>query len=116
MAPAESVEMSMPRRRMAPALGSISRTIMRASVDFPQPDSPTIPSVSRSRSVNDTPSTACTCAHRAAEYSAAHRKMLDQVLDREQRRAVRLRLVRARQASTAVPRVRRMPAGREMAG
>ena len=63
MAPGERREMSLAaqtddRRRS----GSISRTIMRASVDFPQPDSPTIPSVSRSRSVNETPSTACTCA------------------------------------------------------
>jgi hypothetical protein len=58
MAPAESVEISVPRRRMIPPVGSVSRTIMRASVDLPQPDSPTIPSVSRSRNVNDTPSTA----------------------------------------------------------
>ena len=48
----------MPRSRITPLLGSISRTIIRASVDLPQPDSPTMPSVSPACNANETPSTA----------------------------------------------------------
>src|SRR5919204_525982 len=42
--------------------GSSSRMTQRAIVDFPQPDSPTTPRVSPSRTVNETPSTAFTAA------------------------------------------------------
>src|SRR5215467_130065 len=52
--------MSNPSRRMTPAVGSISLTIMRAAVDLPHPDSPTIPSVSPARTENEMPSTANT--------------------------------------------------------
>jgi hypothetical protein len=45
---------------MEPDVGSISRMISRAVVDLPQPDSPTMPSVSPFRTSKDTPSTACT--------------------------------------------------------
>ncbi len=45
-----------------PAVGSSSRSISRAVVDLPQPDSPTMPSVSPRRTVSDTSSTACTWA------------------------------------------------------
>ena len=38
-----------PRRRMRPSSGSSSRTRQRASVDLPQPNSPTMPSVSPRR-------------------------------------------------------------------
>ena len=41
-------------------VGSSSRTMQRASVLLPQPDSPTIPSVSPSCSASETSSTACT--------------------------------------------------------
>src|SRR5215471_13241259 len=52
--------MSLPERRMLPAVGSISRSIVRPTVDLPQPDSPTSPSVSPASIVKLTPSTANT--------------------------------------------------------
>ena len=45
---------------MPPLVGSIRRRTVRATVDLPQPDSPTRPSVSPSPIVKLTPSTACT--------------------------------------------------------
>ena len=39
-------EMSLPSNVIFPAVGSSRRMITRASVDLPQPDSPTIPNVS----------------------------------------------------------------------
>src|ERR1700674_2466158 len=45
---------------MVPAVGSISRRIARPTVDLPQPDSPTRPSVSPSAIEKLTPSTANT--------------------------------------------------------
>ena len=56
----ESREMSWPRNRIEPLVGSSSFITQRAIVDLPQPDSPTTPSVSPSWSANDTPSTAFT--------------------------------------------------------
>ena len=41
-----------------PAVGSISRMIMRPVVDLPEPDSPTSPSVSPLFTEKSTPSTA----------------------------------------------------------
>ena len=55
-----SREMSWPMNSTDPSVGSSSRTMQRASVDLPQPDSPTMPSVSPWRTSNDTPSTALT--------------------------------------------------------
>ncbi|MEY9756203.1 hypothetical protein ABIE73_003598 [Bradyrhizobium yuanmingense] len=52
--------MSSPSRRIWPEVGSTSRSTLRATVDLPQPDSPTRPSVSPVPSANETPSTACT--------------------------------------------------------
>ena len=53
---------SSPSNRMAPAMirapGGSRRSSDSASVVLPEPDSPTMPSVSPSRSVNDTSSTA----------------------------------------------------------
>ena len=49
-----------PSNVTSPASGSISRTRSRAVVDLPQPDSPTMPSVSPSCTSNDTRSTAWT--------------------------------------------------------
>ena len=54
--------MSWPSKKIRPAVGSSSLRMQRASVDLPHPDSPTIPSVSPSRSVKETPSTAFTVA------------------------------------------------------
>src|SRR5215831_6734164 len=52
--------MSLPQRWMLPAVGSISRSTERPTVDLPQPDSPTSPSVSPASIVKLTPSTAKT--------------------------------------------------------
>ena len=41
----ESLLMSFPSKYTSPEVGSISRKIVLPVVDFPQPDSPTIPSV-----------------------------------------------------------------------
>ena len=52
--------MSCPSIRIAPEVGSTSRSTLRATVDLPQPDSPTSPSVSPTPTEKLTPSTACT--------------------------------------------------------
>src|SRR3954469_4888542 len=52
--------MSLPPTRIEPAVGSISRSTVRPTVDLPQPDSPTSASVSPSRIEKLTPSTAYT--------------------------------------------------------
>ncbi len=54
--------MSSPSSSTRPEVGSSSRITSRAVVDLPDPDSPTSPSVSPLRMVNDTPSTAWTDA------------------------------------------------------
>src|ERR1035437_830211 len=46
---------------ICPPVGSIRRVTRRARVDFPQPVSPTSPSVSPRFTSSDTSSTACTC-------------------------------------------------------
>ena len=51
---------SVPLSLMAPLDGSTSRSTLRATVDLPQPDSPTSPSVSPLPTEKLTPSTACT--------------------------------------------------------
>ena len=51
--------MSVPLSLMLPEVGSTSRSTVRATVDLPQPDSPTSPSVSPTPSEKLTPSTAC---------------------------------------------------------
>ena len=53
--------MSRPSKTILPAVGSSSLMIVRPSVVFPQPDSPTMPSVSPCRTLRSTPSTARTC-------------------------------------------------------
>src|SRR5262245_6884988 len=57
---ADKPVMTNPSRRMVPAVGSISLTIMRAAVDLPHPDSPTMPSVSPARTEKEMPLTAKT--------------------------------------------------------
>ena len=46
--------------RTAPLVGSTSRATQRATVDLPEPDSPTMPSVSPRRTVRETSLTALT--------------------------------------------------------
>ena len=58
----DSREMSWPSNTMEPLVSGYSRAMHRASVDLPQPDSPTSPSVSPARSSMLTSSTACTRA------------------------------------------------------
>src|SRR5579862_7715091 len=60
MAPLPSRVTSCPSSRTAPSVGSIKRSTVRATVDLPQPLSPTRPSVSPSPTENVTLSTACT--------------------------------------------------------
>ena len=52
--------MSWPSKTIFPSVTGCSRAMQRASVDLPQPVSPTSPSVSPSRICRLTPSTACT--------------------------------------------------------
>src|SRR5579864_6746625 len=54
--------MSSPMNSMVPAVGSRRRIMVRPSVDLPQPDSPTSPTVSPFLMSRSTPSTARTCA------------------------------------------------------
>src|ERR1051325_11075415 len=51
---------SIPSNSTEPAVGSMSRRIIRPVVDLPQPDSPTRPSVSPGMTSNETPLTART--------------------------------------------------------
>ncbi len=51
---------SWPSNLTEPAVGAWMRATTRASVDFPQPDSPTSPTVSPFATSRSTPSTACT--------------------------------------------------------
>src|SRR6266480_798163 len=48
----DSSEISRPASRMPPEVGSISRTMQRATVDLPDPLSPTMPSVRPFRKVS----------------------------------------------------------------
>jgi len=74
---------SCPATRMEPLVGSINLRMARPTVDFPQPDSPTRPSVSPSPIEKLTPSTASHRIGCAAEKSALDGKMLLQRLDLE---------------------------------
>ena len=60
MAPGLSAVTSSPPSRMRPAVGSISFSTVLPTVDLPQPDSPTRPSVSPLAIAKLTPSTALT--------------------------------------------------------
>ncbi len=64
MAPWDSRLMSLPSKVTRPEVGSSSRTSIRPVVDFPQPDSPTRPSVCPAARSKETPSTARTGAPR----------------------------------------------------
>ncbi len=81
----ESDVMSSPPKRIVPLVGSSRRTKRRPSVDLPQPDSPTTPSVSPRRTSSETPSTACTTSPLGApERRRADREVLDEVDGLEQ--------------------------------
>src|SRR5207237_379631 len=54
--------LTLPANRMRPAVGSLSRSTSRPTVDLPEPDSPTNASVLPASTVKLTPSTAFTCA------------------------------------------------------
>src|SRR3954470_21043683 len=54
----ERLVMSWPSKTIRPAVGSYSLRIVRPTVDFPHPDSPTSPSVSPRWMLKDTSSTA----------------------------------------------------------
>src|SRR5712691_611448 len=59
--PISITEPSLTRMKISPLVGSIARSMQRAVVVFPQPLSPTRPSVSPSSMWKSTPSTARTC-------------------------------------------------------
>ena len=104
---AESDVRSMPSKMIVPLVGSCSRISIRPSVDLPQPDSPTSPSVSPRRTSRSTPSTACTSSSaRAASVPAVNREVLRQIarLERACRRSCRRRLW---------PAARRVPQARD---
>ena len=56
----DAVHTSWPSKKICPAVGATSRVTIRAVVVFPQPDSPTSPSVSPAVIVKSMPSTAGT--------------------------------------------------------
>ena len=72
--------MSLPSNTMRPPLGGWMPTSALPSVDLPQPDSPTMPSVSPGRTSNDTPSSARTAPVFQPEH-VAHREMARQRID-----------------------------------
>ena len=80
---------SSPTNRTDPEVGVVSCRIARHSVDLPQPDSPTSPSVSPSLRVRLTPSTARTRADLAVDHDARlDREVLDEVGHLQQRIAL----------------------------
>ena len=85
IAAAVASAISCPAKRIDPAVGSWMRTMRRAKVDLPQPDSPTRPTVSPAATSRSTPSTARTTFAGAEEAVARQREMLDQAAHRQQR-------------------------------
>ena len=100
--PLPSCVMSAPSKRIEPLVGSSRRTISRAVVDLPQPDSPTRPSVSPSTNVERDVLDRVHHSPDAAEDRLLDRKMLRQVVDLDQRGAPRWR----RRRSVREPRSR----------
>ena len=62
---------SVPSNLTEPDVGRVSCSTERPVVDFPQPDSPTSPSVSPGAMVKETPETAWTAPTRAADERPA---------------------------------------------
>ena len=56
-----SAAMSVPSTMIWPLSASIKRAMQRAAVDLPEPDSPTIPTVSPRRTLKLTAASASTC-------------------------------------------------------
>ena len=112
--------MSSPSNTIWPAVGSISRISSRPSVDLPQPDSPTRPSVSPAAISKSTTSSTARSAYRrcgAKKPPGADREMLGEADGLEQRRHRRGELRDAdagggrgrRRTSTAAASARRRP-------
>ena len=76
---------STPSRRTDPDVGSTSRSTRRPVVVLPQPDSPTMPSVSPFATLKLTPETAFTVAVDRRRNTAADRELLHEVGDLEDR-------------------------------
>src|SRR5215469_13057312 len=66
-----------PSKRISPLVGGRSPSIMRASVDLPQPDSPTSPRISPLRTVSETPLTACNTRRVLEQAAVDHEAPLD---------------------------------------
>ena len=85
MSERDSLVMSRPSKMIFPAVDSSSRMTQRASVDLPQPDSPTTPSVSPWRTVKRDVVDGLHGSDLLLEDDAAgDREVLLQVLDDEQ--------------------------------
>ena len=94
--------MSRPSKTIDPDVGSISFMIVRPSVVFPQPDSPTTPSVSPGFTESVTPSTARTCPTVRLKTARPDREVLDEVVDAKQVVPVRRRRWAPRVSGAAV--------------
>ena len=73
---------------MLPLVGSTSRRMLRATVDLPQPDSPTMPERFADADREADAVDGMHGADAAAQHAAAHRIMFDEVGDLEQRGCV----------------------------
>ena len=100
----EREEVARRRTRPCPTSARAAAARSRPVVDLPQPDSPTSASVSPAPSVEARRRRPRAPRRRAAEQAAAHREVLDQVLDAQQRRSCRRQ--RARRAARASTRRR----------
>ena len=100
--------MSWPSKTIVPDVGSISFMIVRPSVVFPHPDSPTTPRVSPGRTLSSRrrrrePARPC------VEEPGLDREVLDEVLDAEEIVAVRRRCGRGRLGNGGLPSASRSP-------
>ncbi len=86
IAACDACEMSWPSNAMRPAVGSSSRITSRASVDLPQPDSPTSPTVSPRKHLQIHAIDRAQHAVRLQKILARQLEMLDQALHVQQRR------------------------------
>ena len=76
--------MSVPSKTIGPAVGSISLMIVRPSVVFPQPDSPTTPSVSPARTLRIDAVDRTHLPDGVLEDAGLDREVLDEALDAEE--------------------------------
>ena len=75
-----------PISRACPEVGRSSAIAARASVDLPEPDSPTMPKERPAVTLKLTPSTARNCGLGANRRSRGKRKIFDEIDDLQQRR------------------------------